>query len=90
MSRIWYSYVGPTGGELTAGNYLPTDVKPSCLQGSSNICAIYARTDPQRYGVTPIPFSLNLIRYIANAKSTTLAQPLGLTVKKYLYTQPAP
>jgi len=88
MSRTWYSYLGPVGGEVTAGNYLPADVKPTCLQGSATICAIYARTDVSRYGVTPVPFSANLIRYIANAKATTLAQPLGLGVKKYLYTHP--
>jgi len=87
MSRVWYSYVGATGGEVTAANYLPIDLKPTCLEGSFNICAIYARTDPN-YGLTPVPFSLNLIRYIAAAKATGLAQPIGMGVKKYIYTYP--
>jgi len=88
MSRLWYSYVGAPGSELSAGSYLPTELKPTCLEGSPNICAIYARTDPQRYGLNPVPFSLNLVRYIATAKATSLAQPVGIGVKKYLYTYP--
>jgi hypothetical protein len=88
MSRRWYSYIGAAGGELTAGNYLPTDLKPTCMEGSANICAIYALSDPPRYGLTPVPFSINLVRYIATAKATNLAQPVGIGVKKYIYTQP--
>jgi len=83
MSRIWYSYVG----EVSAANYLPIDLKPTCFEDSFNICAIYVRTNPN-YGLPPMPFSSYLVRYIASAKATGLAQPVGMAVKKYIYTFP--
>jgi hypothetical protein len=88
ITRRWYAYTGTPGSELSAGSYLPTDLKPTCFEGSPTICAIYARSDPQRYGLTPGPLSMNLVRYIATAKATSLAQPVGIGVKKYIYTYP--
>ena len=88
MSRTWYSYIGAPGGELNSANYQLTDVSPTCLEGSSNICAVYGRSIPENYGSNPAPFRANLIRYIATAKATSLSQPIGIGVQKYVYTYP--
>jgi hypothetical protein len=86
MSRTWFSYTGPVGGELNSLNYIVSSSKPTCLQGSPNICSVYAIYSPENYYNHPKPFSANLILYIANLKITGAAQPVGS--KKYVYSYP--
>jgi len=88
MSRRWFSYVGPVGGELSASNYIVTQVTPTCLQGSQNVCTVYAIYRPEPYGLSPVPFSTNINTYISDLKATGVAQPLGIGVKKYVYAYP--
>ena len=87
MSRNWYAFFGPVGGELNSTYYSQTSIKPTCFEGSPNVCVIYGRTEAP-YGSHPVPLSRNLITYIANAKATSLAQPVGIGVRKYVYTLP--
>jgi hypothetical protein len=87
MSRRWYAFFGPVGGELNSTYYSQTSIKPTCFEGSPDVCSIYAKTNAT-YGNNPVPLSTNLITYIANAKATSLAQPIGIGVKKYVYTLP--
>ena len=87
MSRNWYAFFGPVGGELNSTYYSQTSIKPTCFEGSPNVCVIYARSDAQ-YGNNPVPLSTNLINYIANSKATSLAQPIGMGIKKYVYMFP--
>jgi len=89
MSRAWFAYTGPAGGELRATNYTHSVRTPTCFEGTPNICAVYGVYAPERYGLAPAPFSTNLIAYIAGAKITTSAQPIGNGgTKKYVYTYP--
>ena len=88
MSRRWFSYVGPIGGELSAANYVLTQVLPTCLQGSQNVCTVYAIYQPQPYGLHPVPFGVNLNRYISDLKATGVAQPMMIGLKKYVYAYP--
>ena len=89
MSRSWFSYVGPIGGELDATNYIASQITPTCFQGTPNICAIYGVYRPDPYSDHPITFSANINRYIANLKATGIAQPIGVGIKKYVYSYPS-
>jgi hypothetical protein len=86
MTKAWFSYIGPPGGELQANNYYYSMVKPTCFQGTSSICAVYADYIPATYGNHPSPFDNNLILYIAAAKATSYAQPINISFRKYVYT----
>jgi len=88
MSRRWFSYIGPTGGELSASNYLLSQVTPTCLQGTQNVCTVYGNYWPEPYGLHPAPFSTNISRYISDLKATGAAQPMGIGNKKYVYAYP--
>lgn len=90
MSRAWFSYTGPFGGEYNSTKYRIINLKPTCLEGTSTICAIYGIHRPETYGSSPAPFSENLITYISALKATNNAQPAGLGQKKYVYSYPAP
>lgn len=89
MSKAWFAYIGPVGSELDSSRYLLSTVKPTCFEGSANICAVYGTLQPEKYGLSPAPFSANLISYIPAAKITGSAQPTGIgSPKKYVYTFP--
>jgi hypothetical protein len=86
MSRRWFSYTGPIGGELSSLNYIVSTAKPTCLEGSANICSIYGVYNPDTYYNHPEPFGINLIQYISDLKVTGSSQPVGS--KKYVYSYP--
>jgi hypothetical protein len=90
MSRAWFAYVNGPGEERTPLNYIYSPVKPTCFEGSPNICAVYAEYDPTKYGIHPVPFDDEFLLYLAAAKATSNAQPIGLNVKKFIYTYPGP
>jgi len=89
MSRAWFSYNGPTGGELNSKYYYIITTKPTCLDGTPNVCSVYAIYSPETYGSSPVPFSTQLLLYISNVKATSSAQPsIPTDQKKYVYSYP--
>jgi len=83
MGRVWYILTGWTGSnpfETSSYWYIPGNLKPGCLTGTS-ICAIYAYNGD----INPYPLSANIQNYISNALSTQVPQPIGPGAKKYVY-----
>lgn len=79
MARRWYAYDG-FGDPLLISSFTLSTIPPNCRDGA-NVCALYVPNG----GSFPSVLSTNIRAYIANILLTSVAQPDGFGIKKYVY-----
>lgn len=79
----WFAY-DAVGDPANPGSYYKMDTLPNCLTGGKIVCAIYL--DDNNDVPSTIPGTV--LRYIANAQATLVAQPVdGGAARRFVYVK---
>lgn len=77
----WYIYNG-VGDPFSPNSYRLSGVKPSCVNGSCKICAIYLN----EAGTVPSTIDDNVLIYMVNTLASQTSQPGG-GAKRFVYVK---